>query len=204
MEHGGHHDGSMACKMNMVWNTDPRGICLVFPSLQVGTSGASVTIWMAGLVLLAVLYEYTRLYAIQIDRQLKAQLRGGASQLFARSAQLPPPSTASFSAGPSHPNTPAMGRRPTVPFGEHADESLLGGRRTFGVVKLPLTIQVKRSLIYTFNLALSFYIMLLLMSFNAQIIAALLCGAFVGHFMFERSIDLNSPIDDDGKGLSCH
>ncbi|KAM0791750.1 hypothetical protein ACM66B_004017 [Microbotryomycetes sp. NB124-2] len=210
MDHGGHHDGPMACKMNMVWNTDPRGICLVFPSLQIGQTSSSVTGWMIALVLLAILYEYTRLYALQLDRQLKAQLRGGATHLLrAPTSSLPLPGSTSFS-GPSHSNTPAISggsRRATTSFSDATDqESLLQIRRTttFGIVKLPLTIQVKRSLIYTFNLALSFYIMLLLMSFNAQIIASLLLGAFVGHFVFERSIDVNSPVDDDGKGLSCH
>ncbi|KAK4055041.1 copper transpport protein [Microbotryomycetes sp. JL221] len=131
----------MMCKMNMVWNTDPRGICLVFPSLQIGQTSTSVWAWLIALSFLAISYEYTRLYALQLDRQLKSTLRGGGANhllISSRSpaAGLPPPNgSASFSAGSgiaSGLNTPAVGGRRSIVDG--SDESLLGRARTFGVV----------------------------------------------------------------------
>lgn len=47
--------------------------------------------------------------------------------------------------------------------------------------------------------------MLLVMSYNAQIISAIVFGAFLGHFIFQRNLDIGVGVDDtDGKGLQCH
>ncbi|GJN93559.1 hypothetical protein Rhopal_006616-T1 [Rhodotorula paludigena] len=127
MEHGGHSghmpdDSSMPCKMSMLWNTDPIGACLVFPSLQI-TSTGTLVFYLVAIILLSMLCEYLRLSLATFDRALRSNLRGG-------------PSSTSASA------------------------------------RLPWFVQFRRSFGYALHVALTFYIMLLVMSYNAQIIGS--------------------------------
>ncbi|GAA5860902.1 hypothetical protein JCM1840_002001 [Sporobolomyces johnsonii] len=210
MDHGGHgghmpdSPHSMPCKMSMLWNTDPMGACLVFPSLQI-TGQASLVGYLLFIAGISILCEYLRLTLASFDRQLRSQLRGGA---------FGPPS-ASTSAASGTGTSPRLGvglgvgtpggRRATG-FGDGSDEALLTGRgRFWGIMRLPWSVQMRRSLGYVAHVALTFYIMLLVMSYNAQIIGAILIGAFVGHFTFQRNFDLGPGAgEEDGKGLACH
>ncbi|BGP72981.1 copper transpport protein [Rhodotorula toruloides] len=210
MDHGGHaghgdmpsdSPHAMACKMSMLWNTDPVGHCLVFPSLQITQS--SVVPYLAAIVLLSMLCEYLRLSLSSFDRALRSNLRGGA---------YPPPSRIDGASTPRL-GTPAGGLRRTSALGlptDLSEEALLGGgahgsrARYWGVVRLPWTVQLRRSLHYVAHISLSFYIMLLVMSYNAQIIFSIILGAFLGHFIFQRSIDLGASGEDEPKGLQCH
>ncbi|BGP26897.1 copper transporter [Rhodotorula toruloides] len=210
VDHGAHagHVGmpaasphAMACKMSMLWNTDPVGHCLVVPSLQITQS--SVIPYLAAIVLLSMLCEYLRLSLSSFDRALRSNLRGGA---------YPTPSRIDGTNTPRL-GTPA-GLRRTSTLGLPTDmneEALLGGgaqaarARYWGVVRLPWTVQLRRSLHYVAHISLSFYIMLLVMSYNAQIIFSIILGAFLGHFLFQRSIDLGAGAgEDEPKGLQCH
>lgn len=188
--------------MNMLWNTDPIGICLVFPSLQI-TSTLSLWFYLIVLVLLGMLYEYTRLAALASDRALRLSLRR---------QQYPPPPSSSASHLPSGSISPRGppgngSLRPSPINTAHDAESLLGGPgggRRWGSVRLPFGLQAKRSLWYTLNLALSFYLMLLVMSYNSYIVAAMLVGGGVGHFVFTRQFDLEgAALEEDGK-MMCH
>ncbi|GAA6018801.1 hypothetical protein JCM8202_002239 [Rhodotorula sphaerocarpa] len=202
MDHGGA--GAMACKMSMIWNTDPVGHCLVFPSLQI-TAGTVVP-YLTAIILLAVAAEYLRLSLSTFDRNLRSNLRGGGSA--ALSAATP---SLNVNAALSRPGTPVPPRRPSG-FGATDDggEALLGAGGTragryWGFVRLPWVIQLRRSFGYTSLVALGYYLHLLVMSYNAQIIAAVLFGIFLGHFIFHRHIDLSGGEGpDEGKGLQCH
>ncbi|BGP19203.1 hypothetical protein JCM10213_002102 [Rhodosporidiobolus nylandii] len=210
MDHGGHSmpdmPHEMPCKMAMVWNTDPVGHCLVFPSLQIG-SQQTVIFWLLFIIAVSVLCEWLRLSLAAFDRQLRSNLRGGAASALTGIGR---------SASPSRAATPNGLRRPSG-FGgtlqaEGSEEALLGaaGRagsgRYWGVIRLPWFLQFRRSLGYAAHIALTFWIMLLVMSYNAQIIGAIILGAFLGHFIFQRHIDLGASFDDGelGKGLQCH
>ncbi|EGU11057.1 Proteophosphoglycan ppg4 [Rhodotorula toruloides ATCC 204091] len=208
MDHGGHaghgdmpsdSPHAMACKMSMLWNTDPVGHCLVFPSLQITQS--SVVPYLAAIVLLSMLCEYLRLSLSSFDRALRSNLRGGA---------YPPPSRIDGASTPRL-GTPAGGLRRTSALGlptDLSEEALLGGgahgsrARYWGVVRLPWTVQLRRSLHYVAHISLSFYIMLLVMSYNAQIIFSIILGAFLGHFIFQRSIDLGASGEDEPKATA--
>ncbi|POY76268.1 hypothetical protein BMF94_0463 [Rhodotorula taiwanensis] len=214
MDHGGHtnHGGGhggmsepMACKMSMIWNTDPVGHCLVFPLLQITRS--TIVLYLTAIVLLAIAAEYLRLSLSTFDRNLRSNLRGGGSATLSSSTPalgVPGPSS-------SRPNTPGNLRRPSG-FGatdQGGEEALLGGgpkgTRYWGFVRLPWVIQLRRSVGYTALVALGYYLHLLVMSYNAQIIAAVLFGIFLGHFIFQRHIDLSAGEGaDEGKGLQCH
>ncbi|GAA5929049.1 hypothetical protein JCM1841_005619 [Sporobolomyces salmonicolor] len=210
MDHGGHgghmpdSSHSMPCKMSMLWNTDPMGVCLVFPSLQI-TGQASLVGYLLFIAGISILCEYLRLILASFDRQLRSQLRGGAFN----------PPSASTSAASGTGTSPRLGMglgvgtpggRRVTGFGDGSDEALLAGRgRFWAVMLLPWSLQMRRSLGYVAHVALTFYIMLLVMSYNAQIISAILIGAFVGHLTFQRNFDLGvGATDEDGKGLACH
>jgi len=179
----------------MLWNTDPTGICLVFPSLQI-TGTSSLVFYLLFLVALSVLFEYTRLAALASDRALRADLRRQTYPLAAQpAARAPSP------AGSLRPS-------PISPTYASDQESLLGpaaaGGKRWGAVRLPCELQAKRSAWYSANMALSFYLMLVVMSYNAWLIGAMLFGAGFGHFVFTRQFDLDSVgVEDEGKAI-CH
>ncbi|GAA6016769.1 hypothetical protein JCM10207_003246 [Rhodosporidiobolus poonsookiae] len=212
MDHGGHggmdhdmpgHGDSMPCKMAMVWNTDPVGACLVFPQLQI-TSQASLVFWLAFIIAISLSCEYLRLSLLTFDRALRSSLRGGAAAALAHDGHRPT----------SRAGTPSGMRRPSgfQSDGNSSEEALLGaatsgrsvGGRYWGVVRLPFFVQIKRSLGYAAYYALTSYVMLLLMSYNAQIIGAIILGAFLGHLIFQRNLDLGAAEDGDVKGGACH
>ncbi|GAA5932402.1 copper transporter family protein [Sporobolomyces koalae] len=203
MDHGGHHmpgmpSHDMPCSMNMVFNANPIGVCLVFERLQI-RSVDQVLPYLLLVTLLSILCEYIRVSVQSFDRQLRSQYRGGAFQSSI-------PALPSTSAG----QTPRVGLGLGTPGGrrvgvvpDSSEESLIGRGRYFGTVRLPWSIQTRRSFFYVAHVALTFYIMLLVMSYNLQIIAAILLGAFVGHFSFQRHFDLGSD-EAEAKGLACH
>jgi len=210
MDHGGHggmdHGGGagsgsgsgggmpskmpMMCKMNMSWNYDPSRICLVFPSLQI-KSADSFSFFFALLFLFVVgfLYEASRQRAAQYDREIKAIL-----------CKKIPGSKRRDS------NTGIGGRTFSDGDGSESDEGLLSGSKsTVGLtrkVQVPLRMQAIRSFFYALNVAISFYLMLIVMSYNAWLILAVLVGGFVGHFVFQRNLFVAD--DTEAKGMACH
>ncbi|GAA5916250.1 hypothetical protein JCM8208_001715 [Rhodotorula glutinis] len=232
MDHGGHmgsghhmpdHHGAIPCKMAMLGNADPIGICLVFPSMQI-TSSASLVFYLALLILLSMATEYLRLSLATFDRALRSNIRGGGLAALSASDGASGPGDASPVLGASR-----RGSRINVPsrrgsavgplMVEGADEALLGGGgggaggggasrgapRYWGVVRLPWFVQLRRSAGYALHVALTFYIMLIVMSYNLQIVGAIILGAFLGHFVFHRGIDLGAGAgDDEQKGMACH
>ncbi|GAA5869770.1 hypothetical protein JCM16303_001788 [Sporobolomyces ruberrimus] len=215
MDHGGHHmpdhspSKGLECTMNMVFNTNPVGVCLVFERLQIKSVG-EILPYLLLVTFISILCEWLRLSLQSFDRQLRSQYRGGA---FSQSHSIPShPSSSSASAATGQ-TTPRVGLGLNTPGGRRVgmstdgtEETLIArGGRTFGTVRLPWSIQTRRSLFYVLHVATTFYIMLLVMSYNLQIIASILIGAFVGHFTFQRNFDLGGGTDDlDGKGINCH
>lgn len=78
MDHS-HGPSATPCKMNMIWNYDTDGLCLVFPSWQI-TSTASLYTSLVAIVLLGVGYEWLRLALKRLDRHLGAQRRAGGGR----------------------------------------------------------------------------------------------------------------------------
>lgn len=180
----------------MLYNNNPIGICLVFPQLQI-TGSVSLVFYIVFLILLSTLFEYLRLTLSLTDRSLRSQLRS-------------PPLPAASSAVGSR--TPALGGGGGSSQGmrrdgsERGEEALLngggvGGRRS---VRLPLGIQLRRSVGFTVNAAIAFYLMLIVMTYNGPLILAVLMGTFLGHFLCTREFDLYPAGGGEDKGLSCH
>lgn len=131
--------------MSMIWNTDPVGHCLVFPSLQITKSTVAFYLVASELVrischrtqlaeppllavvLLGVAAEWLRLSLTTFDRNLRSNLRGGGSNSFGAGGGSSTPVLGGN--GLSRANTPAALRRPSG-FGatdNSGEEALLGG-----------------------------------------------------------------------------
>ena len=114
------------CSMSMLFNADPTP-CVLFESWHVQSRGG-LFCSMVAIALLGVSYEYSRLYASRYDRAIKMR--------------------ALLAAGSNGRRTPT-------------EEGSLGASRSIAVargsaVRAPAGAQVVRSLIYVFNVALSF------------------------------------------------
>ncbi|GAA5847031.1 hypothetical protein JCM9279_002659 [Rhodotorula babjevae] len=215
------HHGAIPCKMAMLGNADPIGICLVSPSMQI-TSSATLVFYLALLILLSMSTEYLRLSLATFDRALRSNIRGGGLAALSSSGAAGDASPVlGASRRGSRINVPSRRGSAVGPLmTEGADEALLGGGgggaagggggarggpRYWGVVRLPWVVQLRRSAGYALHVALTFYIMLLVMTYNLQIVGAIILGAFLGHFVFHRGIDLGAGAgDEDQKGIQCH
>jgi len=169
--------------MNMVFNSQPIGTCIVFRQFYVSGTMA-LLFYLTLLFIVAVGYEYLRLASNRFERMLQVKLSGSV----AKRPLSPPPRVSSnenlidnLAAGP--------------------DATLVNPKlASWGQICVPRSIQLTRSLFYVSNVALSFFLMLVVMTYNAQIILAVLAGAFVGHFVFHREISFGQP----DKGMACH
>jgi len=71
---------------------------------------------------------------------------------------------------------------------------------------VPTISRVLRALIYGVTVFLSFFLMLIFMTYNAYLIGAVVVGASLGHYIFGSTINVNAILADSSgsKGLACH
>ncbi|KAH9942352.1 Ctr copper transporter [Epithele typhae] len=193
-DHGGHggHDMPMpmpgeptppTCSMNMLWNTQIEDTCIVFRQWHVSSTGAFV-LSCAAVVALGVLYEYMRVAVRALDVRVAATLSAQGKGKAAVSA---------------------------IRAGEEDSEEagLLTGSvvvKARDGVLLPLSARVTRASLYGAQVFLSFFLMLVFMTYNAYLIAATVLGAALGHFIFSPRMDIDAVLSGgaDAKGMACH
>ncbi|KAK9894479.1 Ctr-domain-containing protein [Cystobasidium minutum MCA 4210] len=175
MDHGGGGNGHgvMQCmgSMSMLWNADYKDTCIVHPAFRIHSLGTLV-FYMLAIGGLAVLYEYSRL----LPGKLEHSFRSSNGQMRSRRNSN------------DGARDPLLGERSSTPV----MWSNVRGVYTTGQ-------KLQRSLVYTYNVALSFFLMLVIMTYNAWLIFSVLCGAFIGHFIFH-----SSPHVEVEKGMACH
>ncbi|PPQ92990.1 hypothetical protein CVT25_000191 [Psilocybe cyanescens] len=214
MDHGGHegHDMPMArCKMNMLWNTDIIDTCVVFRSWHIRTSSAFLLSCLA-IVALGVLYEYLRNFQRTLDRHIALSLAGESSS--SPSAQKAKGRDRSNSrerragGGSGNGGRELEGNVDSDPEGEEA--GLLTGRRALKSsltgTPVPTVSRVLRAVVYGATVFLSFFLMLVFMTYNAYLIAATVVGAALGHYIFGATLNVDAILADStgGKGMACH
>ncbi|KXN90785.1 Copper transport protein ctr6 [Leucoagaricus sp. SymC.cos] len=193
MDHTGHdghggHDMPMPgqCTMDMLWNTNVIDTCIVFRSWHITSTTAFVFSFFV-VVALGVLYEYLRNFCRRFDQNLAESLRG---------------------KGKARIRLPSTNTSPERNDG-NAEPGLANGRRS----KLsppgwpvPLIPRLIRAGLYGATVFLSFFLMLVFMTYNAYIILAVVLGASLGHFIFGSTIDTDAILGDptNGKGMACH
>ncbi|KAH9858446.1 Ctr-domain-containing protein [Lenzites betulinus] len=195
-DHGGHggHDmpgmpAAPTCSMNMLWNTQIEDTCIVFRSWHISSTAAFV-LSCAVVVGLGVLYEWLRAAQRTLDRRIAATL----------SAQ-------GKGKGPAAGGGSVSGR--DSPEYESEEAGLLTGslvsKARTGTL-LPVSARVSRAVLYGASVFLSFFLMLVFMTYNAYLILATVIGASLGHFVFSTHMDIDAVLSGgaDGKGMACH
>ncbi|KAF8606366.1 Ctr copper transporter [Ceratobasidium sp. AG-I] len=180
MDHGGHGGMPMGpkCDMNMLWNTQIIDTCIVFKSWHISSNGAFLLSFIA-IVLLGVGYEWLRRAQTILDvRIARSIVKGKAS--------------ASLSGRDS----------PT-------EDAPLNPRlfKQSAVSNLSPSVRASRAALYGVSVFLSFFLMLVFMTYNAYLILAVVIGASIGHYVFGAQMDAEAVLNSagvGGKGMACH
>jgi len=192
MHHGAHgaHDMAMAprCKMNMLWNTDIIDTCIVFRSWHI-TSKAAFIYSCFAIVALCILYEYLRGFQRTLDYRIAVSLSKGKRR--------------SRSSGPGN-----SGRSSPAGQGNLEETGLLSGQKRTSAsgTPVPPVSRALRAGVYGATVFLSFFLMLVFMTYNAYLIASVVIGAAVGHYIFGSTMDVDAMLSDSNstKGMACH
>ncbi|KAF5348624.1 hypothetical protein D9758_006858 [Tetrapyrgos nigripes] len=179
--HGGHggHEMPMEpmCSMSMLWNTQIIDTCIVFPSWHIRSNSGFVWSFFA-IVLLGILYEYLRVFQKTVDQRIALSLTKGKSR----------------SGHSSRSNSPTTEERGL----------LSGGLKSANSVAVPPISRAIRAILYGATVFLSFFLMLVFMTYNAYLILAVVLGAAFGHYIFGGNINPDALLADGGKGMACH
>ncbi|KAF8588668.1 Ctr-domain-containing protein [Ramaria rubella] len=184
-EHGGHGGGDMdmgsKCAMNMIWNTQIIDTCIVFPQWHI-TSNTSFVFSFFAIVALGVAYEWLRDFQKRVDIRVAGDLR----------VRLP--------------NEAAVSAASTSRVPSEEDSLLTDQFKGRKIVAVPPLARTYRAVLYGATVFLSFFLMLVFMTYNAYLILAVVMGAALGHFIFGGEIDPNAVLSGaaGGKGMACH
>ncbi|KAI0829817.1 Ctr copper transporter family-domain-containing protein [Trametes gibbosa] len=203
-DHGGHGGGhdmpgmptGPTCTMNMLWNTQIEDTCIVFRSWHISSTTAFV-FSCAAVVGLGVLYEWLRAAQRTLDRRIAATLSAqGKGKGLARGE-----GTGGVGGGL------VSGR--STPEYESEEAGLLTGSlvpKARPGTLLPVSARASRAALYGASVFLSFFLMLVFMTYNAYLILATVVGAALGHFVFSTHMDIDAVLSGgaDGKGMACH
>ncbi|ORX34636.1 Ctr copper transporter family-domain-containing protein [Kockovaella imperatae] len=186
--HKGHHmpmsDGPM-CSMNMLWNSDIENVCVVFSSWHIKSSFTMFLSCMAIIVISVgyaslnkYIHSYDKILAYRLRHQQSAQGGQGSD---ARPTNLIPPNPSSYGVIDS-----------TV-------------SKMNGPMKLPMGSRLIRAGLYAISVALSFWLMLVAMTYNTYLFGSIVIGAFAGHMLYESELGASALLGSgSSKGLACH
>ncbi|GJE93767.1 Ctr copper transporter [Phanerochaete sordida] len=165
------------CAMNMLWNTQIENTCIVFRAWHI-SSTTTFALSCAAIAALGVLFE---------------GLRAAQGVADARIA--------------THLNTARTQKAPSAQDDEAAP--LLSSARAAARpgVRVPDALRAGRALLYGAQVFLSFFLMLVFMTYNAYLILATVAGAAVGHFVFNARMDVDAVLAGAGgtdRGMACH
>ncbi|KAI0675408.1 Ctr copper transporter [Trametes maxima] len=183
------------CSMNMLWNTQIADTCIVFRSWHISSTAAFV-FSCAVVVGLGVLYEWLRAAQRTLDRRIAATLSAQGKGKAAAGA-----------AGRGDGLGRVSGR--STPEFESEEAALLTGslvpKAHVGTL-LPFSARFSRAALYGASVFLSFFLMLVFMTYNAYLILATVVGAALGHFVFSSHMDIDAVLAGgaDSKGMACH
>jgi len=188
------------CNMHMLWNTDIIDTCIVFRSWHISTRAAFFWSCLA-IVALGVFYEYLRVFQRKLDYRIALSLSSGQHGAKGKGRSRSLNRTGSISLGPegSEGNTGSE------------ESGLLSGRSqwlnaSITGVPVPPVSRALRAIVYGATVFISFFLMLVFMTYNAYPIFAVVVGASLGHYIFGATMDVDSVLNDasSGKGMACH
>ncbi|KXG45830.1 Ctr copper transporter [Penicillium griseofulvum] len=186
MGHGdmGHGDMDMGgkCNMNMLFTWSSENLCIIFRSWRI-TGHFSFLLSLIAIVILTAGYEgirsATRKYEAAHEQRLSSFLG---------------PSTTTSDAEIADPII-ANGLTDAIHHTHNESSSLLVGRDNRGALarKGKLTMAA----LYAIQVFYSFFIMLLFMTYNGQVMIAVAVGAFIGYLVFSEGTPAS-------KTIACH
>ncbi|KAJ5816729.1 Ctr copper transporter [Penicillium robsamsonii] len=186
MGHGdmGHGDMDMGgkCNMNMLFTWSSENLCIIFRSWRV-TGPFSFLLSLIAIVILTAGYEgvrsATRKYEAAHAQRLSAFMSPSATT---GDAEIADPIIANGLADAIH-------------HTHNESSSLLVGRDNRGA--LARNGKLTLAALYAIQVFYSFFIMLLFMTYNGQVMIAVAVGAFVGYLIFSDGTPAS-------KTIACH
>ncbi|TRM69270.1 Ctr copper transporter [Schizophyllum amplum] len=171
------------CSMNMLWNTQIADTCIVFSSWHISSNGQFILSCIA-VAALGILYEYLRVVQGAIDVRVARALASSKGKAHARSGSR-------------------------TPDGDSEEAGLLSGRRaskSLSRILVPPAPRALRAVVYGLIVFLSFFLMLIFMTYNAYLILAVVVGASLGHYIFGGTMDIDAVLNNasGGKSMACH
>ncbi|OCF38628.1 solute carrier family 31 (copper transporter), member 1 [Kwoniella heveanensis CBS 569] len=197
--HGGHSmpmpmpgDDTPACSMNMLWNNQIADTCVVFQSWHI-SGPVTMAISCLAVILISLFYSYLLHSIKSYDRRIALNIYQ-TSQPNRRESSVP-------GLGGSSVRRESL--IPPSPAGYNTVES--GALNKMGVTKLSLQTRLARGGLYAVSVAISFWLMLVAMTYNTYLFGSIVVGAFLGHILYEDEMDVGSVLSGgNGKGLACH
>ncbi|KAK7205204.1 Ctr copper transporter family-domain-containing protein [Myxozyma melibiosi] len=219
MGHGGMDMGSGSCKMNMIFNSGLKDICIVFEWWHI-RSGFSAFVSLLAVVALGVGYEYLRTLATSrllnpkptsVEIPLLSDMdRDSDDESVTESSGSPTAQADSDSLNGANgeemstsstlvdleATTTAASRKAAVSRSKYGAVSSYLDRTSRSFIQRHA--RFFKALMYAVQVVYSFFIMLIAMTYNCWIIIAVGVGAFIGHLTF------GSKSGSTAKGMSCH
>ncbi|KZS98151.1 Ctr copper transporter [Sistotremastrum niveocremeum HHB9708] len=164
------------CSMNMLWNTQIQDTCIVFRQWHISSTFIFILSFLT-IVGLAVLYEWLRLVQHRIDVVIAKDLAKNKGIV-------------------SGSMTPQL----------EEETSLMGRPKAKSGTPIPLPGRLLRAATYGVSIFLSFFLMLVFMTYNAYLILAVVLGAAVGHYIFNADMDVDAVLYGNvpSKSVACH
>jgi len=153
----------------------------VFPQWHIRSNAGFVLSFFV-IVGLGVAYEWLRAYQRTVDVKIALYIQESKGKARA---------TASGRSSPDDEVSHLLTGRPTAKG------------KTFQVPSIPRAI---RAILYGATIFLSFFLMLVFMTYNAYLILAVVVGAALGHYVFGGQMDVEAVLygSGAGKGMACH
>jgi len=173
--------------MHMLWNTQIEDTCIVFKQWHISSRFIFALSFLA-IILISLGYEYLRAYQRSVDRRIALAL----------------------SSTKGRRKSPVSGRSTPEQSGPDVEVAgLLSGRPkklSANCTPVPLYPRVFRAVLYGAQVFVSFFLMLVFMTYNAYLILAVVLGASIGHFVFGAALDVDAILagGDLSKGMACH
>ena len=171
------------CTMSMIWNTDTSGMCIVHRSWHVKTEKQFV-VSLAVVFALAMGYEVLKLYLQHLEVAI-AHTQGVHGQR-PRRDDSPPSRTTPRRVMPLASSDVLEGDSPKRP-------ALLS--RLPRALQTPARLRLVRSGMYGAQVALSCFLMLVMMTYNAWLLGAIVLGAMAGaYYAQERGTNAHAAL----------
>ncbi|KAI7908066.1 Ctr copper transporter family-domain-containing protein [Cokeromyces recurvatus] len=161
------HEMPAMCSMSMLFNWQIKDVCIVFEWWHIHNE---IELFISCIVIFVIAagYEYLRVWSASMDEQWtlgdKKKITDQRSPLVARHYEEDYETAATINTG-------------------SVDTNHLS-RKGFLTIRHSIRHRILKSVIYATLVAISFWLMLVFMTYNGYLMAATVLGAGCGHFIF--------------------